>query len=293
MTTSRWIAGLAGLLCCTAAHAGKLDAAVQELMIKSGIEKQTSSFPDHIRAGMQQARRQGQGQPDMTDTEYAALEDAAAKAYNAGAIRAAVAREFATGLTAADINAALAWLDSPVGARITRLEEAASTTAAYTAMQAWARGLREGDIAPARLERVRRLDRAIRATEFGVNVAVNTQLAIVAAFMATRPAAEQAQAFEAMKAQLDQSRDQLFQATQQETLASLLYAYRDLADADLERYIAFSESPAGRKYMEVAMKGFDRALVDAARNAGRLIAEQLKQKKQKAAHEAAPLRAGA
>lgn len=283
MKAGRWLAVL-GLWCCASVNAGDLEAAVRELMVKSGIDKQSDSFSELVRAGMQQARQQHGG---AADADHDALEAAAAKAFSPTIIKTAVARAFTAGMTATDINAALAWLNSPVGTRITKMEEAASTAEAYAAMQAWAQGLKEGDLAPARVELVRRLDRAVKATEFSVSMMMNSQLAIVAALTATQPAAEQARTFEAARARIEQHRPQLLTNVQRTTLLSMLYAYRELPDADLERYIEFARSPGGSKYMEVAMKGLDEALLEASRNAGRVIADHLRQKKQKAANESA------
>lgn len=49
--------------------------------------------------------------------------------------------------------------------------------------------------------------------------------------------------------------------------------YQSLPETELDRYLAFAESPSGKAYHTALTDAIDVALVGAAREAGRLIGE--------------------
>lgn len=55
----------------------------------------------------------------------------------------------------------------------------------------------------------------------------------------------------------------------------LLLAYQPLADADVEAYIAFSETPAGRALNRALFEGFDELFVDISRSLGTATALEM------------------
>lgn len=88
----------------------------------------------------------------------------------------------------------------------------------------------------------------------------NAQIAIVAAMTATMEPAQQP-SFDAIIESIEQSRAQVEQMAHQEVLTSFLYTYRTLTDKELDRYIAFAESAAGRKYHEVTVKAINNVFI--------------------------------
>ena len=61
------------------------------------------------------------------------------------------------------------------------------------------------------------------------------------------------------------------------SIAMILHTYRDLSHEDLERYIAFMESPAGRWYNQTMMHAFLQTLASTSMNLGESIARELEQ----------------
>lgn len=276
MVLCRKVAAAAALaLVAAGAVAQDTGGLARQLMVRSGLDRQLEAYPALVQAGMEESRARS----GLSDDRFAELKEASVKAFDPAALKRVVQRELARRLAPKDIEAALAWLDAPLGRRITQLEEQASTAEAFAAMQAWAGALRPGDLAEARIAQARRLDRAIKATEFSVSSARNSQLAIIAAMTATLPAADQRQALDAVVAAFEQNRAQIRASAEQQTVMSMLYSYRALGDAELDRYIAFAESAAGRKYHAAALEALDQAIVEASRDAGRIIMERLRQQK--------------
>ena len=76
---------------------------------------------------------------------------------------------------------------------------------------------------------------------------------------------------ERLLATLHATRAKLVAMVEEQSLGSNAVAYGTLSDAELLRYIEFAESPAGRRYHAATSLALDRALTDAAVEAGRLL----------------------
>jgi hypothetical protein len=267
------------LLCsgiCIAGE-GKADQElVRTLMQKSGLNKQIEQIPLMMQAGIAQAD-QNQPSRKMTQKEMSDLNSMVAAAFNAKAMSAAVQKQIGSDLAVKDIRAALAWLSSPLGEKITRLEEDSSTPAAYAEMQAMADTLTKNT---ARAAQLKKLDRAVKATESGVNVALNMQISMLIATSSVMPRDKRPSADE-ITVQVNKNSAQMRSMVEQDTLLSFLYTYRTLTDAEVDRYIAFAESESGRKYSAVTTKGVSDAIVQASRTLGSMLGQNMKKAPQK------------
>jgi len=256
---------------------GKADQElVRTLMQKSGLNKQIEQIPLMMQAGMVQAE-QNEPSRKLTQKEMSDLNSMVATAFDAKAINAAVQKHIRSTLAEKDIRAALAWLNSPLGEKITRLEEDASTPAAYTEMQAMADTLAKNT---ARVAQLRKLDSAVKATEAGVSVALNIQISLLTAMSSQVPRDKRPSADE-IADRVNKNSAEMRSVVAQETLLSFLYAYRTLTDAEVERYIAFAESESGRKYHASTAKGVSDAVVQASRTLGSMLGKNKKKAPQK------------
>jgi hypothetical protein len=267
-------AALVATLVTGPASADPLDARIAELMVKSGIDKQIDAYPETVRLGLQQSRAQS----PMSDAQYQLLMDALSKAYVPAAMKQTMARRLRKDLAAADVEGALAWLNAPLGRKITRLEEDHSTAEAILEMQAWAKSLKEPPPA-ARLDLIRRFDQAVGVTEFSLASMKHSELAMVAALTAGQPPARQREAFDKVSEIFKQRHDELLRTVGEQTIPFMLYAYRSLSDAELEQYIAYALSPGGKRYHEASKAAFDEAIVRASHNAGAVFGEALRSHK--------------
>ena len=195
------------------------------------------------------------------------LRGMAAKAFDARVLKDKVQKHIAANLSEADIQAVLAWLRSPLGEKITKQEEDASTPAAYAAMQ------KMGDRLTAnagRVELVKKLDNAVKATETGVAVAMNTQTALMAA-MTSGIKPENRPDMGNIEKEIIKNKGQIQTAVQHATLLSLLYAYRRISVTEIAKYIDFATSSSGTKYHSVTAEGVTAAMTDSAHDLGVLI----------------------
>jgi len=163
---------------------------------------------------------------------------AVAEAFEPRELRRAAARHLARGLDRPRGEAALAWLRSPLARRLLELDIAAAAPATAEARRTYVDALPGAPPPPARLALMHRLDRAFELSDSALELIEAVEDAVT---RATGPVTGRRQG----------RRDPAHRAWRDErarmqAMASALFAYRTLPDAELARYVAFAESPTGR-----------------------------------------------
>jgi len=251
---------------------------VQELMVRSGLDKQLEQYPRMIQSGLEQYRKNAELQ-NYTDEEFAELLRHVQIAYGPEKLKDSVQRGVSGGMSDADLRPVLAWLGSPTGEKITRLEENASTPEAFAESQTIADALRND---PARVDLIQKLDRAMKGTESAIRSTQYTNTALLTAVYAeyppgSRPSAEEID--ELARSSTEMFRRQLKQVA----LRYFLYTYRSLSDVEIDQYMAFCGSDAGKKYIEVGHAALNNAMLQAGRELGTEVGKMLMQREQSGA----------
>ncbi len=261
------------LLLCSAicfAQEGKADEQlVTELMQKAGLSKQIEQFPAMMRADIITANQESDDK--MSQSELNDLIRMASESFNARTLNDTVQRHIRENLPEKHIRVVLKWLSSPLGKRISKLEEEASRPEAYKEIQKMAS---EIDKNSGRAALLSKLDNAVKATDVGVSLTINLQVAFILAVTAGMPA-EQRPSVDAILSEVNQDREQLEKTVRQETLAGFLYTYRSLKDAEIEQYIAFAGSESGKKYHVVTAEGLKTAVMQASLALGSKLSQGL------------------
>lgn len=258
------------------------DALVQELYLKSGLEKQLEQTPLLMQAGFDQAAREDDPIQKMPKNLAAAMRASIREAFAPESLKKAVLPELKENLTVQDIKEILAWLNSPLGKNITRLEEAASTPGAMAEMDRYAARIKKSPPTAERLDVLRKLDAATKGTESAVEMVINTQAAVASAINATLPLKQQ-RPLKDIKRELEKSRPQLEAQMRSQALIVLLYTYRSLPVAQIQQYIEFLTSPAGSKYESVTNAALQKAILDGSIKWGEAIGKAIKQMKKQSA----------
>ncbi len=240
---------------------------VRQLMQLSGMNKQIEEFPASLRAELdrQQAER-----PTLTENQHDRIKSVIAVSFDAKKILASVQKSLERNLAKGDLKAALKWLNSPLGKKITKLEEDSSTAEAYQDLQAVGPGLLAGSMGTERFEKIKRLDSATGATEFSVNMLQNLQAAMASAAASAAPDANRP-SYDEILEMVNMNKAQVQSQVERMVQMQFLYAYRGLADNEIDRYIAFAESKTGRRYHQATVNAVNDALVEAARKFGSQI----------------------
>lgn len=262
---------LFGDVCLAEDRAG--DPLVRTLMLKSGMEKQIEQMPQLLQSELDQQQANAGGMPRE---EFQRFSNITRSAFDAKAIHASVQAYIQSNLSEKDMKDVLEWLESPLGARITKLEEAASTAKAYEEMQAIGPKLLQENQGSARMNRLMKLDEAVGVTRSSVNTIMNIQLAMITALSAAMEA-DKRPTFEDVQEVVKRNQPQMHAAMSRMVQMQFLYSYRELSDKEIDRYIRFAESMPGRRYHDVSIRALDEALVQAARRIGSRLGMRMNQ----------------
>lgn len=260
------LAVVAGLLGAAAATAQVDAALVDELLDRSGLTVQlgqiAEAFQDQTEAGDLEA--------ELPADVHQRLVDAAGVAFGSGRLRAGVGKHLATALSEQEIREVLEWLSSPLGERITRLEEVAPTPESTAAKQRLEETY-ESEVKRRRRERFTRLDEAAQVSESVLVLETGTMVGLLEGIRLVAPQLVP-MSKDALMARAEEQREARLERARRSVLAGFAYTYRDLSDREIERYIAFAESGAGQKYHAAVNDALEGVLGEGARELGFLLA---------------------
>lgn len=270
---SYFLVVMLGLLACLSiirfAHA--TPHLIDQLMRKSGIDKQLEQQPRMVLAVFLQAKHKlkSQGYLDQEIEEFLRLIKVHFKPRK---LKNIVKKYLKTNIKVQDIENAINWLDSPLGRKLTKLEEESSSPEAFAESKIMADELL-GDVS--RVDLIKRLDRVFGLIESGMDASLHTTIAFYTAVAAaypkeTRPSEEDI--YSMATHDTEASRPQVERAA----LVLLLYTYRALSEPEIEKYIAFGDSESGKRYVAVGHTAIKEALVQSTRNLGAEIRIMIK-----------------
>ena len=249
---------------------------LDDLIVKSGMWKQIGQLEPMVQAGVDQAQVQA-NENKLKDIELKALKKAIATAYAPPRMRADVRNFLESELAEADQKQVLTWLDSDTGKKINLLEEQSGEvtdrkkrdqeSSAYAAT-----------LPKNRSDRIQRFMQVVRASEAMASLIINNNLAIANGLAMTAPVHELI-SLEALSKQLELQRPQLIASMDKRLLAEYAYIYRTVTDAEIDAYIAFAETPSGRKYHAAFIAAIERAMTEASLVVGFEMGNIKKQKK--------------
>jgi hypothetical protein len=241
-----------------------LDSA-QLLVVRSGLAVQLRGLRGQMKSGLEQQRGK------VSDEMMLKLVEAAAEAFRPEVLQDAIARDVARRLSVADMKVALAWLGTDVGRRITLAEEAASN-ADDDAIAKYTQGLKQRKPTAARVSLVKQILEATYAEESAVRSLQAIALGVALGMDSTLPD-ERRLGMARLEKEVNAAlpKEKLKQELRTTMAAGLLYAYRELHDEDLRRYIAFLRSPAGKRYSDEMTEAFMDSVVRSSVRLGQLV----------------------
>lgn len=243
---------------------------VRRLMERSGLWSQIAQIEPQSLAGLAQMQRGAKER--LGATEALALEAAIREAFAPDRLRARMTEELASALDVATIDAALAWLETDLGRRITAFEEQATSVPGGDHAEHLGPKLLAASGEPRRAL-FQRLAKATRAGE--VTYAVGSTVAD-GMFRGLALAAPQLGLDPGLVArQMAADRDAMIAEGEAEAQSGFAYAYRDLSDEELTRYVEFCETAAGRRYSDATARTLEKVLAEAARGMGERLARDL------------------
>jgi uncharacterized protein DUF2059 len=247
----------------------------QDLITKSGMERQVREIPGSIKLGIDQARQQGAPIDNKLAQAWA---ETVPLAFNADKMLAFIDKGLQKILTPEDDRLLLAHYNSPLGRKITELEVKASRPEAAAEIQAYAQKLMANPSAHAnRLALYQEIDKAVGGTNMAVELAMAMQVAVQVGMVSAMTGPKDLNV-RAMKAAVEKTKFALTQQMASAILASFAYTYRDLSTKELTAYLAFLNSSAGKKFNADAARLLSEAIALQTEDLGKLLAQHLNRK---------------
>jgi hypothetical protein len=199
--------------------------------------------------------------------DQAALRRVAAATFSAERIYRMVRDDVARHVDAATLQAKGTWLATPLGRRIAALEQRDAGLDADARLAAFARGLAASPPSARRRELIEHLDWITGTSDVSAQIVVGIAGSVARAGAAAAPAERRTPA-RFIESRVAELQARAAESLRESAVVSLLSTYRDLSDDELELYVAFESSEAGRTYnqrlRQALMRSLPRVLAEAA-----------------------------
>ncbi len=244
--------------------------AARELAQKSGLWSQLGSLGTQVRNGLNAAAQKDGGKLDAEQQKR--LLTCAEGAYAIDRIRAAAIDAVAGALSEPDLAPLRAWYDSPLGGRITQMEEASSALAVDPQERLRLGAEKLAGAGPARTAALQAILDNTHGSQRMVDTMIEVTLAIQQGVASADPSAAVPPAAE-MRAALEQQRPQLAARYERILLSLFSFNYAGLPDDELRRYADFLASASGMAFNDAGARAVSRALRGGGVQLGRCVQE--------------------
>jgi hypothetical protein len=271
-----WASTLALLVSAAVASAAGLpDVTVNKLMDLYGVSKQIATIPEAIITGFAEAEQEagssGNKSP-LSDQDFKELNAAISGAFKADPLLQATAASIKKKVSEQDAKQVLAWLESDLGKKITQAEVDATNDQVHGNIMNDARTLMADK---ERVNLAHKLDQLLHATDDAVDfqVQLGTMLYVV---MSRRLHPDQALDEAAIKKEVLSSISR--SSIEQSVILDFVYTYRKIDLHSLEKYIAFLDQPAARRFNDSIREGLMDGMNKCKDKAAESIAAMAKKK---------------
>lgn len=210
----------------------------------TGFASQLKQTPELVLAGFDQTITQSGAKTSADPQVLAGIRKAIPKVYAVDRLVAEIRANVVQSIDPQSLSRTLEWYRGALAVKMSALEAEAATPKAQDAIQAYGTTLKTTPAPAARLELVRKLDKAVQATEAALNQLEGTTRGVITAVQALRPKKERLDAMQLAR-QLGELRSKKRPVVEGLVLTTGLYTYKTLTDAELRQAAAFYSSPAG------------------------------------------------
>ena len=254
---------IAGLLVSTLVQAAPSARQVLEV---SPVDDIVVQYPAMMGQGIRDGLKQrAQVPPMVADTIAYVVQNS----FSPEEIKRKIAANLDASLSDEQLAKVHDWYQTPVAKKIARAEVAASAPAIWPQIRKKAPELNKLNAGSDREARFDRFDRAARATESAVDTAIALQLGLSSAMAAVR--GEPANPDETRQ-QLEAQRPALQGVVGKQVYDSYLYTYQKITPKEMEMYLEFLESDAGRQFTKVVAESIQQAVTEPIENIGNQLA---------------------
>jgi hypothetical protein len=242
----------------------------QAAAIREQVRASLGLMPGHIRKLFQ-----GNTSTPLSDTQLAAVNVAAVRAFRIDVFEAPALSAFASNLDADTVKKAEAFLASDAGKRWVAADVGLASLSDEDADK-----IMNGDTAaastPQRNALFEKLERAERSAESTIPILLTMGTA-VALGTAVGSGMDRGPVEERARKSGEASRQTLEENMREPMRRYVAYGYRDLSDADLKHVLSFLQSTAGKQYVSAYIASLDAGFHAMGRRCGEQLGESLRE----------------
>jgi len=256
------------------AHAGISNdeqGLIHEALDLSGAKMQMEQYADNLSKTLPQLRS-GMSDKKQRDDILLYLRDS----YKLNKIYPPVVETFRARFNKTYMLSAIRWLKSPLGKKSTGLEVAANMPEMVHAAPAFRdeyERMQEG-----RKQRIRDMEKALRATELNIDIASVSLFEMLKGMQARMQGSGKMNS-EQIDALVRNVRGVAREQITRDVLVSLAFTYRSLSDQELDEVIRFYQSPEGRWFNDTSIEAISSAIGKASREVGEKMGSAILTKK--------------
>ena len=250
-----------------AQETGTTPTAIDEVLKLYGVREQVGQLPGIILSALDQ--QQAQLAPEV----YRALRNAFEFTFTSEKLYKRVSASFAEQGDGNQLARTLAWLQTPLSRKMTKLESAAGTLEAMEAIQQYGATLDSLPPPQPRRNLVERLDQAVGASAIALVIQGAMLRALLEGANSLLPLEKQPTP-EQVDNLLASVRTQLREPLRQQVHIAMLYTYRDVSNEELAEYLAYWGTEDGRWLTRTTSRALLAAVSETSREAGALISLQ-------------------
>ncbi|HXD96762.1 MAG TPA: DUF4124 domain-containing protein [Candidatus Acidoferrum sp.] len=201
------------------------------------------------------------GAPDgrVSARDQAAIQYVVAARLSGDRVFRLVRDDIARHLDGAKLQAKGAWLATSIGRRVAALEQREASVDADARVAAFARTLAANPPSARRRELIERLDWVTGTSDVSAQIVAGIAGSVARAGAAAAPAERRTPA-RYIENQVAELQVRAAESLRESAVVSLLSTYRDLSDDELELFVTFESSDAGRWYNQLLSQALMRSL---------------------------------
>jgi len=242
---------------------GNLIARVVEL---DGLDKAFDAIPAVFESIASQRQLVSRNAPDEQRLHTEVM-----KTIDLETARKTVAGHLAANADDETLKAVLAWLESPLGRKISREEINAATEQDPTAMQRYLASLRSAPLPRERIELMQRYVAQKRMAEVLTKITRNVTIAMLTGLSEGGDCTPDDP--ESVEAELQEDYGAVLENMRQQSILSAIFAYRKITDDEMEQYMRFMTGDSYMKYDGIIREAIDDGMSNLYRAIGKKMAQ--------------------
>lgn len=226
---------------------------VREVYIKSGLSKQVPALQGQVRESMDVYG--AQLPPDVMATFKQKLNGI----FDPKLLEQRIMQNIAASVDKKTLLVVLKWFDSPLGQKVTMLEELSSTPEETRNFMAFIEANQNAVFPENRLSLSRKLQEATASIDMLTDLGIYVGVSVLDTLNELNPETPSLSK-EQLRNYIESQRAQFREIAERQVTLSSIYVYRTLTDEEFSRYVEVMETPASRSFNQAIINALKRSI---------------------------------